>query len=111
LQGEACFIGDAAQESGAGAHKAGGGGGVSAMDSCRPMGSRGLRWAPCGPTAGPVRTWVGPSGSAQIDRIDFLFFFNFLKYIFSTREFQRNSSNSFKALKILRKSQKFLEID
>jgi hypothetical protein len=79
---------------------------VSAMDSCRPMGSRGLRWAPRGPTAGPVRTWVGPSGSGQIDRMDF---FNFLKYIFSTREFLRNSSNSFKALKILKKSQNFHE--
>jgi hypothetical protein len=42
-------------------------------------------------------------------------FFYFLKYIFSAKEFQRNSSNSFKALKILKKSQKipekFLEID
>jgi hypothetical protein len=53
------------------------GGGVSAMDSCRPMGSRGLRWAPRGLTAGSVRTWVGPSSSAQLDRIDFLFFRNY----------------------------------
>jgi hypothetical protein len=27
-----------------------------------------------GPAAGPVRTWVGPSGSAQLDRIGFFFF-------------------------------------
>jgi hypothetical protein len=36
-----------------------------------PMGFNGLRWAPRGPTAGPVRTWDGPSGSTQLDRICF----------------------------------------
>jgi hypothetical protein len=69
----------------------------------------GPRWAPRGPTAGLARTWVGPSGSAQLDMIGFPFFKIFLKYIFSTKVFQRKSSNSFKALKILRKSQKFQE--
>jgi hypothetical protein len=34
----------------------------------------GPRWAPRGPTAGPARTWFGPSGSAQLDRIGFPFF-------------------------------------
>jgi hypothetical protein len=44
------------------------------------------RCAPRGPTAGPARSWVGPSGSAQLDRIGFPFlFFNFLKYIFITK--------------------------
>jgi hypothetical protein len=64
------------------------------------MGFGGPGWAGAG--------WVGPMGSAQSRRIGFLFF-NFLKYIFSTKEFQKNSSNSFKALNILRKSQKFQE--
>jgi hypothetical protein len=82
--------------------KAGGGGGVSAMDTCRPMGSSGLRWAPRGPTAEAVQTWVGPSGSAQLDRI--CFFSNlFLMRI----QFQKTSRNCLKAQKILRKSQKF----
>jgi hypothetical protein len=58
-------------------------------------------WAGAG---GPER--VRPTGSARYRRI---IFFNFLKYIFCTKEFQRNSSNSFKALKILRKSQTFQE--
>jgi hypothetical protein len=62
------------------------------------MGFGGPGWAGAG--------WVGPTGSAQSGRIGFTFF-NFLKYIFSTKEFQRNSSNSFKALKILRKTQNF----
>jgi hypothetical protein len=78
----------------------------------RPMGSRGLRWAPRGPSAGPVRTWVGPSGSAQIDRIDFLFFlllffFFFRNYFLIWKQFQKNPRNCLKARKILRKSQKF----
>jgi hypothetical protein len=62
-------------------------------------------WARAG-RIGPER--VGPSGSARSSSIGFPFF-NFPKYIFSTKEFQRNSSNSFKALKILRKSQKIQE--
>jgi hypothetical protein len=69
------------------------------------MGYGGLSWAGVG--------WVGPTGSAQSDWIGFFLFF--LKYIFSTKEFQRNSSNSFKALKILTKIPnipgKILEID
>jgi hypothetical protein len=60
---------------------------------------------PAGPDGWAGAGWVGPTGSAQSGRIGFFF----LKYIFSTKEFQRNSSNSFKALKILRKSQKFQE--
>jgi hypothetical protein len=60
-----------------------------------PVGPGG--WAGAG---GPER--VGPLGSAQSGKVDFVFF---LKYIFSAKEFQRNSGNSFKALKILRKSQ------
>jgi hypothetical protein len=71
------------------------GGGVSAMDSCRPMGSRGLRWAPRGLTAGSVRTWVGPSSSAQLDRIDFLFF----EIIFNAKQFQKKSRTCLKARK------------
>jgi hypothetical protein len=77
-----------------------GGGGVLAV----PTTAAG-QMGPVRPTAGPARTWVGPSGSAQLDRIVFLN----LKYILSTKEFQRNSSNSFKALKILKKSQNFQE--
>jgi hypothetical protein len=54
--------------------------------------------------AGWVEPWARPN---PVDR--FCFFLFFLKYIFSAKEFQRNSSNSFKTLKILRKSQKFQE--
>jgi hypothetical protein len=55
----------------------------------------------CGGGAG----WVEPRARPNpVDRFCF-----FLKYIFSAKEFQRNSSNSFKALKILGKSQKFQE--
>jgi hypothetical protein len=43
-----------------------GGGGVLAVPTT-VAGQMG----PVGPTAGPARTWVGPSGSAQLDRIVF----------------------------------------
>jgi hypothetical protein len=62
---------------------------------------------PAGPGGWAGAGWVGPIGSAQSGRIVFLK--NFLKYIFSIKEFHINSRNSFKALKILRKSQKFQE--
>jgi hypothetical protein len=47
----------------------------------------GPRWAPRGPTAGPARTWVGPSGSAQLDRIGFPFF-NFSEIHFQYKRFR-----------------------
>jgi hypothetical protein len=43
----------------------------------RPTAVAGPRWAPCGPRPGQRRAeggWVGPSGSTQLDRIDFSFF-------------------------------------
>jgi hypothetical protein len=61
---------------------------------------------PAGPGGWAGAGWVGPTGSAQSGRIVFQ---KNLKYLFSTKEFQINSRNSFKALKILRKSQKFQE--
>jgi hypothetical protein len=63
---------------------------------------------PAGPGGWAGAGWVRPTGLAQSGRIDFPFLI-FLKYIFSIEEFQRNSGNSFKALNILKKSQKFQE--
>jgi hypothetical protein len=84
-------------------------GGPAAAHLAKPALAAGPRWA----LAGLARVggwagvdWVGPSGSAQVGKDRFCFF---LKYIFSAKEFHRNPSNSFKALKILRKSQKFQE--
>jgi hypothetical protein len=60
-----------------------------------------------GPAARPVRIWVGPSGSAQLDRIGFFSFF--LNLFPVRRTIPEKSVNYFKARKILRKSQKFQE--
>jgi hypothetical protein len=51
-----------------------------------------LRWAPRGPTAGPARTWVGPLGSAQLDRI-------FFEFIFNVKTIPEKSRNCLKAQK------------
>jgi hypothetical protein len=76
---------------------------VPAMDTGQRLGPNGLHTgALVGPDEMGRAFGLGPVGK---DRV--LFFF--LKYIFSAKEFQRNSSNSFKALKILRKSQEFQE--
>jgi hypothetical protein len=39
-----------------------------------------------GPVAGPVQTWVGPSGSAQLDRVVFFFF----GFIFNAKTIPEN---------------------
>jgi hypothetical protein len=52
--------------------------------------------------AGPER--VGPTGSAQKDRIGFFF-----EFIFNVKIIPEKSSNIFKAPKILGKPQKFQE--
>jgi hypothetical protein len=75
---------------------------VPAMDTGQRLGPDGLH----------TGTLVGPDEMGRafgLGPVEFCFFFYyyFLKYIFSAKEFQRNSSNSFKALNILRKSQKF----
>jgi hypothetical protein len=56
-----------------GAHAKGTGGGAAGQRG-PGLWLRGLRWAPmgfAGPAAGPVRIWVGPSRSAQLDMIVF----------------------------------------
>jgi hypothetical protein len=84
--------------------------GLAAMDVLAvPAMDTGQRLGPDGLHTGAL---VGPDEMGRafgLGPIEFCFFFYFLKYIFSAKEFQRNSSNSFKALKILRKSQKFQE--
>jgi hypothetical protein len=70
----------------------------------------GLRWAWAGLAAGPERTWVearwvGPSGSAQLDRIGFVFF----EFIFNAKTIPEKSSSCFKAPKILGKFQTIYE--
>jgi hypothetical protein len=68
--------------------------------------ARTLRWASRGPAAGPAEgRWVGPSGSAQIDRIGFVFF----KFIVNIKTIPENLEIVLKARKILRKFQKFQE--
>jgi hypothetical protein len=49
-----------------------------AAAQARPAAAVGPGWAPRGPRPGRRREegdWVGPSGSAQLDRIDLFFFF------------------------------------
>jgi hypothetical protein len=66
------------------------------------------RWATAGwAGAGGPGSWVGPSGSAQLDR----FFFLFFSEIFSRniRKIQKYLDKSIKPRKISEKSQKFQE--
>jgi hypothetical protein len=69
----------------------------------------GLRWAPHGPTAGSVRTWVGPSGSTQLDRICFF------EFIFNAETIPEKSRICFKDTKntpkITKIPGKFPELD
>jgi hypothetical protein len=67
----------------------------------------GQRLGPDGPCAERCRAgrrWVGPSGSAQTERIGFFF-----EFIFNAKTIPEKFRNCLKARKILRKSQKFLE--
>jgi hypothetical protein len=62
------------------------------------------RWASRGP--GELER-VGPSGSAQTERIGFVIIF--FEFIFNAKTIPEKSRNYLKARKILRKSQKFQE--
>jgi hypothetical protein len=74
----------------------------------------GPRWAPRGPRSGRRRAeggWVGPSGSAQLDRIGFLFF----EIFFCAKTNPGNAQKMFRGTKNTQKITKipgkFLEID
>jgi hypothetical protein len=60
------------------------------------------RWASAGQAARPERTWVRPSGSAQLDRI-------FFELIFNAKTIPENLEIVLKERKILEKFQKFQE--
>jgi hypothetical protein len=58
----------------------------------RDWAQMGLAWVGSGSAAGPggdaVGRWVGPSGSAQIDRIEFVFLLFFRNYFSMRKQFQ-----------------------